>query len=59
MALLITDNPNIWKYQLSTHLIKEIAMSLSYNMTGQAYEQVFTQLVRGYAFIIRDDRLGV
>ena len=34
-------------------------MSLPLEMTGQAYDQVLTQLAKGYEFVIKDDGLSI
>lgn len=43
----------------SSSLNSGVAMSLLYEMMGQVYDWVLTQMAGSYKFVIRDDKLGV
>ena len=59
MASLISDTPSIKRCRLCTPSNSKIAISLSWDMGGPAYDQVLTQLAEDYEFIIRDNKLSI
>ena len=56
MTFLINNTPNMQICQLSAYSNSEKIISLSLEIINKIYDQVFTQLVRDFEFVIRDDR---